>query len=96
VSKRIPVFDSFAHKVLFHTSRAEAESMLRNRSARILTNKPLEIRLRSGAASRVQHLLLYPDRSLTVGPSVIREAADSNPNCREIVEGRLTPRYEVD
>jgi hypothetical protein len=93
VSKRVPVFDSFAHKVLFFTSRTKAESMLENRSACILSQRPLEIRLRSGQTSRAAHQLLTPDRSLTVGPAVVHAAAASDPHCQQIVEGRRTPRY---
>jgi hypothetical protein len=86
VSKKVPVFDSFGNDVLFHVTRTKAQRMLDSGVACELIAEPREIRLKSSPASRAMEMLLHPDRSLTVGPSVIHGAAVGVQDCRNIFE----------
>jgi hypothetical protein len=86
LSKRIPVFDTFATKVLFHRKRAEAEHMVASGVACELSRHPLEIRLTKPPASRTAEDLLHADRSLSMGPSVMAGVAGRDAACISLLQ----------
>lgn len=71
MSKRIPVFDTFATKILFYRPRAKAEAMVASGVACELSPVPFEIRLAKSPESRAAEELLHADRSLSMGPRVM-------------------------
>jgi hypothetical protein len=81
MSRRIPVFDTFATKVLFYRPRAKAEAMVASGVACELSRVPFEIRLAKSPASRVAEDLLYADRSLSMGPGVMAGVAAGDIAC---------------
>jgi hypothetical protein len=92
VSKRIPVFDTFATKVLFYRPRAKAESMVASGVACELSRVPFEIRLAKAPASRTAEDLLHADRSLSMGPGVMAGVAAGDTACISFLQGWRGPR----
>jgi hypothetical protein len=85
LSKRIPVFDTSASTVLFYKSRAKAEGMVKSGVAYQLSAEPFEIRLAKPPALRANEALLRPDRSLAMGPDVMRGAAEGVASCQTLL-----------
>ncbi len=81
VAKRVPVFDTFATKVLFYRPRAKAEAMVASGVACELSRVPFEIRLAKSPARRTAEELLHADRSLSMGPRVMAGVAAGDTAC---------------
>jgi hypothetical protein len=71
--------------VLFYKSRANAEDMVKAGVAYQLSAEPFEIRLAKAPTSREHEALLRPDRSLAMGPDVMRGAAKGIASCQALL-----------
>jgi hypothetical protein len=79
------VFDSSARSTLFHVTRTKALEMIGRSEAFVLVSDPLQVALTR--KPRLKKMDGKPDRSLTVPPSVLIDAADGSPACCAIVNG---------
>lgn len=79
------VYDSSSRSVLFRVTREKAINMIERREAFVVLSEPLQIALTR--KPRLKEMNGKPDRSLTVPPSVLIDAADGSPACCAIVNG---------